>query len=196
MWCLLFAQVRDDMRTAGVMPSEEMISKPDSGERSPCSFDISQAEWEMELWCWAKCHHHQREATIPDHTEDNCSNYRRSTENILRANKTELELYHSDSQHWILEFNSCGFYKTLEEIGKELRNYPTGQPNLCWMNSGDLGETLIICILCKRFSLNWWIKWEDEYVQKNSKLPNWQTRLYQPEESPVIWGEINILHIV
>ncbi|XP_023703746.1 dipeptidase 1 [Cryptotermes secundus] len=42
-------KVRDDMRTAGVMPSEEMISKPDSGERSPCSYDISQAEWEMEL---------------------------------------------------------------------------------------------------------------------------------------------------
>ncbi|KAJ9575496.1 hypothetical protein L9F63_007631, partial [Diploptera punctata] len=42
-------KVRDDMRTAGVMPSEELISKPDSGERSPCSFDISQAERETEL---------------------------------------------------------------------------------------------------------------------------------------------------
>ena len=42
-------QVRDDMRTAGVMPSEELISKPDSGERSPCSFDISKAEREVEL---------------------------------------------------------------------------------------------------------------------------------------------------
>lgn len=144
MWCLFFTQVRDDMRTAGVMPSEEMISKPDSGERSPCSYDISQAEWEMELWCWAKCHHHQREATVPEHTLDTCSNYPGSSENVLPVNKTELELCHSDSQQWILEFNSCGIYKKLDENRKELRNYPAGQPNLFWKNLG--GQHFAYCI--------------------------------------------------
>jgi hypothetical protein len=143
MWCLFFTQVRDDMRTAGVMPSEEMISKPDSGERSPCSFDITQAEREMELWCWAKCHHHHKEAASPEHTLDNCSNYSGSTENILRANKMKLEVYHSDIQHWMLEFNSCGIYKN----GGELPNYPTGQPILCWTKSGDLGGINILYII-------------------------------------------------
>jgi hypothetical protein len=139
MRCLFFTQVRDDMRTAGVLPSEEMISQPDSGERSPCSFDITQAEWEMELWCWAKCHRHQREAAIPEHTLDNCSNYAGSTENSVRVNKTKLELYRSNRQHWILEFNSCRIYKE-----EDLQKYPIGQTNQCWKKSGDLGGDINI----------------------------------------------------
>ncbi|XP_049808408.1 dipeptidase 1-like [Schistocerca nitens] len=43
-------KVRDEMREAGVQPSEELISEPGTpGPASPCAFDISRAEREMEL---------------------------------------------------------------------------------------------------------------------------------------------------
>jgi len=116
---LLPNQVRDDMRTAGVMPSEELISKPNLGERSPCSFDISQAEREMELWCWAKRHHRQREAAVPEHTLDNCSNYARPTEITNSANYTTTE-----TNYRMPELNVCKIYKRIDKKKDELWNYP------------------------------------------------------------------------
>lgn len=134
--CPLLAQVRDDMRTAGVMPSEDLISKPDSGERSPCSFDISQAEREPELWCWATRHYHQGEAAISVHTLDNCSNEPGSPTNVLVANeKTPAE------QHWVQELNTCGNHGTL--YGKrKLWKFKER-----WMKSGDLRVFYVSYIL-------------------------------------------------
>lgn len=117
-------QVRDDMRTAGVMPSEELISKPDSGERSPCSFDISKAEREVELWCWAKGYHPQTEAAVPEHAVDNCSNYGGSTEEVLPVNDTGTEPYNSDKQSFTWELNRCETNKKFSER-EELWNYST-----------------------------------------------------------------------
>jgi len=119
-----FAQVRDDMRTAGVMPSEELISKPDSGERSPCTFDISKAEREVELWCWAKGYHPHTEAAVPEHAVDNCSNYAGSTEEVLPVNDTGTEPYSNDKQRWIWGLKRCETYRKFGER-EELWNYPT-----------------------------------------------------------------------
>ena len=136
--CLYFcAQVRDDMRTAGVMPSEELISKPDSGERSPCSFDISKAEREMELWCWAKGHHPHPDAAVPEKTSDNCSNHAGTTGRALPVNDTETEPYSSDKQRWMWELRSCGICRTSNER-EELWNYPT-KLFYTEMKSGEFG---------------------------------------------------------
>ncbi|KAK7861704.1 hypothetical protein R5R35_010068 [Gryllus longicercus] len=42
-------KVRDDMRSAGVLPSEELLTETPSGERLPCTFDVGAAERETEL---------------------------------------------------------------------------------------------------------------------------------------------------
>ena len=115
-------RVLGDMRTAGVMPSEELISKPDSGERSPCSFDISKAEREVQLWCWAEGYHPQTEAAVPEHAVDNCSNYAGSTEEVLPVNDTGTEPYNSDKQSFTWGLNRFETYRKFSER-EELRNY-------------------------------------------------------------------------
>jgi len=112
--CIVFIkQVRVDMRTAGVMPSEELISKPDSGE--PCSFDISKAEREVELWCWAEGYHPQTEAADPGHAVHNCSNYAGSTKEVLPVNDTGTEPYNSDKQSFTWGLNRCETYRKFSE---------------------------------------------------------------------------------